>query len=84
MHYSLRLAVVLFFLGSWRLSLAADAPDWREWRGPQGSGSIEQGNYPVKFGADRFLVAHRIAGQGLFHTHLARRDDLPDVPGGRQ
>ena len=58
------LSVLWFILWSPRLGLAADAPDWRSWRGPQGSGSIEQGDYPVRFGTDRLLWRTELPGKG--------------------
>ena len=56
------ISVLVFF--SVRLGLAADAPDWRSWRGPLGNGSVEQGNYPVKFGADEYLWRTPLPGKG--------------------
>jgi len=64
MPYKILLTVVWFILCSPRLVSAADAPDWRSWRGPQGSGSIEQGNYPVRFGSDRLLWSAELPGKG--------------------
>ncbi len=64
MPYKILVTVVWFILCSPRLGLAADAPDWRSWRGPQGSGSIEQGNYPVRFGTDRLLWRTELPGKG--------------------
>ena len=43
---------------------AADALDWRSWRGPLGTGSVEQGDYPVKFGADKYLWRTELPGKG--------------------
>jgi len=43
---------------------AADAPDWRAWRGPVGSGSVEQGTYPVAFGAEKYLWRVELPGKG--------------------
>ena len=64
MPYKILVTIVWFILWSPRLGLAADAPDWRSWRGPQGSGSIEQGNYPVRFGADKYLWRTELPGKG--------------------
>jgi len=47
-----------------RLVMAADMPDWRSWRGPLGHGSVEQGNYPVSFGAEKFLWRTELPGKG--------------------
>ncbi|HVU85935.1 MAG TPA: PQQ-binding-like beta-propeller repeat protein [Pirellulales bacterium] len=44
--------------------MAADALDWRLWRGPESSGSIERGTYPVRFGADTFLWRAELPGRG--------------------
>src|SRR6478736_6865007 len=43
---------------------AATIPEWRSWRGPHDSGSIEQGNYPVKFGAEQYLWRTELPGKG--------------------
>lgn len=64
MPYRILVAIVWFILCSPRLGLAADATDWRSWRGPQSSGSIEQGNYPVRFGTDRLLWRTELPGKG--------------------
>jgi len=42
----------------------AEAPDWRSWRGPLGTGSVEQGTYPVKFGAEKYLWRAELPGKG--------------------
>lgn len=47
-----------------RLGFAADLSDWRSWRGPQGNGSIEQGNFPVKFNAEAYLWRTELPGKG--------------------
>ena len=47
-----------------RLAVAAEIPDWRAWRGPLGNGSVEQGNYPVKFSADEYLWRTALPGKG--------------------
>ena len=44
--------------------IAADAPEWRSWRGPLGNGSVEQGTYPVKFGAENYLWRTKLPGKG--------------------
>jgi outer membrane protein assembly factor BamB len=52
------------FLCSLQAGMAADIPDWRSWRGPVGNGSVEQGNYPVRFGADSYLWRTELPGKG--------------------
>lgn len=42
----------------------ADGPDWRSWRGPFANGSVEQGNYPVKFGEEKYLWRADLPGKG--------------------
>ena len=60
----------LFIAAAWTLllsvqsGLAADSADWRSWRGPLGSGSVEQGDFPVKFGADKYLWRAELPGRG--------------------
>jgi outer membrane protein assembly factor BamB len=45
--------------------LAEDsAANWPRWRGPQDSGSIEQGNYPVKWSVDSLLWKSPLTGRG--------------------
>ncbi len=47
-----------------RFGGAADLAEWRSWRGPLGKGSVEQGSYPVKFGADKYLWRTELPGKG--------------------
>ena len=47
-----------------QVGLAADLPEWRSWRGPLGNGSVEQGNYPVKFGAEKYQWRAELPGRG--------------------
>ena len=54
-------AWVVCFSAHWAL---AEAPDWRSWRGPLGNGSVEQGSYPVTFGADKYLWRVELPGKG--------------------
>ena len=55
---------------SWALFFASQAaysaehPDWRSCRGPLGNGSVEQGSYPDKFGADKYLWRTELPGKG--------------------
>lgn len=45
-------------------SLAADLAQWRSWRGPLGTGSVDQGKYPIKFGAEQYLWRTELPGKG--------------------
>lgn len=56
-------ATCLLFLSP-RIAMAADAADWRSWRGPLGNGSVEQGNFPVKFGSEKYLWRTELPGRG--------------------
>lgn len=58
-----------------QVSLADDAADWRSWRGPLGNGSIEQGNYPEKFGADKYLWRTKLPGKGC-STPILLKDEI--------
>src|SRR5262245_27414271 len=42
----------------------AGGPDWPSWRGPAKRGSVEQGNYPVTFGEDKYLWRAELPGKG--------------------
>ncbi|MBL9094366.1 MAG: PQQ-binding-like beta-propeller repeat protein [Planctomycetaceae bacterium] len=53
--------VVTFSLA---VSAAADVPDWPSWRGPLNHGSVADGDYPVKFGADEHLWRTSLPGRG--------------------
>jgi outer membrane protein assembly factor BamB len=64
MPYRIVVALVGLVLGSLQLALAADAPDWRSWRGPHGDGSVEQGIFPVKFGGEKYLWRTELPGKG--------------------
>ena len=56
------LALVVLCLG--RVGTAGDIADWRSWRGPLGNGSVEQGNYPVKFSAESYHWRTQLPGKG--------------------
>lgn len=43
---------------------AGDVLDWPAWRGPAGHGSVEKGNFPVKFGAESYLWRTELPGRG--------------------
>ena len=64
MRYTTLVAMVCGVICSVRMGWAAEAPDWRSWRGPLGHGSVETGSYPVKFGADKYLWRTPLPGQG--------------------
>ena len=51
-------------LVSWQSSRAADVPEWRSWRGPLGNGSVELGNYPIKFNSEKYLWRTELPGKG--------------------
>ena len=55
-------AWLVFF--SVRMGLGAEIADWRSWRGPLEKGSIERGNYPVKFDAENYLWRTQLPGKG--------------------
>ena len=46
------------------VSAAADVPDWPSWRGPLNHGSVAEGDYPVKFGAQEYLWRTSLPGRG--------------------
>ena len=58
------IALAWFVVSSASLAMAADAPDWRSWRGPLRTGSIERGNFPSKLGADQYLWKTELPGKG--------------------
>ncbi|MFO0903922.1 MAG: PQQ-binding-like beta-propeller repeat protein [Pirellulales bacterium] len=52
--------------GMW-LSAAAQAADreaWTSWRGANGSGSVDQGTYPVDFHAEKYAWRTKLPGKG--------------------
>ena len=55
-------AWLVFF--SVRLGVAAELAEWRSWRGPHGNGSVEQGNFPIHFGAEKYLWRTQLPGKG--------------------
>ena len=42
----------------------ATAENWHQWRGPDNSGSVEGGTYPVRFSADKVLWKAPLPGKG--------------------
>jgi len=64
MPHRILVATAWLFLLSVQSGLAAEAPDWRSWRGPLANGCVELGNYPVRFGADKYLWRTELPGKG--------------------
>lgn len=62
-HHTLRLTLGLLCLCT-QFSVAAEIPDWVSWRGPQGNGSVEMGDYPVVFGAEKYAWRTKLPGKG--------------------
>jgi len=59
--------LLLLLLVTCRTLVAAEiseSPDWRAWRGPLGNGSVEQGSFPVKFDAEKYLWRTELPGKG--------------------
>ncbi|MFN0051786.1 MAG: PQQ-binding-like beta-propeller repeat protein [Planctomycetales bacterium] len=52
------------FLGSLSFGIAGEVSEWRSWRGPGGNGSVDQGNFAVQFGAERYLWRTALPGKG--------------------
>ena len=76
------LVVAGWLLLSVRFGLAADVPDWCSWRGPLGNGSVEEGNYPVVFGAEKFLWRSELPGKGCSTPILFRQMIYLTSPAG--
>lgn len=57
------LAVGLLSVGC-SITGGAELSDWRSWRGPLGTGSIAQGNYPSKFSGEKYLWRTELPGKG--------------------
>ncbi len=64
MPYQLLLAIAWILVASTPFASGADLPDWRSWRGPLGNGSVEQGNYPVEFGSEKYRWRAELPGHG--------------------
>ena len=47
-----------------RIAVGVGPSDWRAWRGPLGNGSTEQGTYPDKFDAKKYLWRTELPGRG--------------------
>ena len=60
-----RTALLALILLSCRHALAEESSaNWPHWRGPQDNGSVEQGNYPVKWNVDGVLWKSQLPGKG--------------------
>ena len=55
------MAVIVF---SSAMALAAEPENWPRWRGTRDNGSVEGGNYPVKWDATNVLWKTRLPGKG--------------------
>ncbi len=62
-HYVLIAAGWLVIVAT-QLGVAGDLSEWRSWRGPLGTGSIEQGNFPTNFGSEKYLWRTELPGKG--------------------
>src|SRR5262245_43637219 len=64
MPHRILIAAAWLLIFSARFGFAAELAAWHSWRGPLGSGSVERGNYPVKFGAEQYLWRSELPGKG--------------------
>jgi outer membrane protein assembly factor BamB len=64
MRYKTFVAAAWLAFCSVQAGFTAEIADWRSWRGPFGNGSVEQGNYPVKFDAEKYLWRTELPGKG--------------------
>ena len=68
MQNRILLAAAWMILLAAQCAVAADFSnsDWRSWRGPLGNGSVDNAgkNYPVTFGADKYLWRTELPGKG--------------------
>jgi outer membrane protein assembly factor BamB len=70
-HVRLRFDVLVFsFVLTWG---AAWAEDWSRFRGPNGSGVVEDGEYPAEFGPDKNLIWKSAARPGKSSPVLTER-----------
>jgi outer membrane protein assembly factor BamB len=58
------MAVTALWLSSAQCGAAAELADWRSWRGPSGTGSVDGSGFPVKFGAEQYLWRVELPGRG--------------------
>ena len=62
-----KIKIILFALSifsSCNLMAADPLTNWPRWRGPQDTGSIEQGTYPINWSADKVLWKSELPGRG--------------------
>jgi outer membrane protein assembly factor BamB len=65
MTTSTRLALVASIICfAAQLAHGADTAEWRSWRGPQATGSVDDANFPVEFGASKYLWRTPLPGKG--------------------
>jgi outer membrane protein assembly factor BamB len=64
MPHKLLCSVTCLILFTARIASAENSPDWRSWRGGLNWGSVEQGNYPDKFGEEQYLWRTQLPGKG--------------------
>lgn len=57
--------LAVLWLSMWGDLLNADSPqNWPRWRGPEDNGSIEGGNFPINWDAERVLWKVELPGRG--------------------
>ncbi|MCH7729389.1 MAG: PQQ-binding-like beta-propeller repeat protein [Planctomycetes bacterium] len=64
MTFRATLFTVMLLSGVGNVLAAESLANWPRWRGPQDTGSIEKGNYPVKWNVDRVLWKTELPGKG--------------------
>jgi outer membrane protein assembly factor BamB len=64
MPHKLLCSITCLILFAARIASAENSPDWRSWRGGLNWGSVEQGNYPDKFGEEKYLWRTQLPGKG--------------------
>lgn len=63
-YRSLAIASLAFSLLNTLAARGEDIVNWPSWRGGQASGSIEKGNYPVSFNAEKYRWRAELPGKG--------------------
>ena len=51
-------------VGSWTSGWAAEQAGWPNWRGPNGNGTVSQGEYPVKWDLEKVTWKVELPGKG--------------------